>query len=275
MRSEQGLRFSVWSSSIAFILACCAPLFAESPLSSQGLFKEGQRFYAMGDYARAAASFTRNVQETPSDPGSLLWGGFSYMAASQYDSAIAVFQSIPGASGIVFLKAQVGLGMALSAQRKYTEANIRLIQALSLNETAFRSSGYYQLQKNFWEMGNIEKSDEYAGKLLLEFPHALETRLLAKELSAPAQGLARVPPAITNATFGVQVGAFGDRANAKRLLAELRVRYHHVEIREKTGNDKKTVYAVVVGDFDVREKAAQFAQEKLGERFKAYIIIEK
>ena len=73
--------------------------------------------------------------------------------------------------------------------------------------------------------------------------------------------------------FGVQIGSFQEMANLVRLTQNLKASYKKkVALQVKIVNDKK-VYAIVIGEFSNREKAASFKQ-KVTKRYPDAFIVE-
>jgi tetratricopeptide (TPR) repeat protein len=219
--------------------------------------------------------FNQCAGTAPSMKQAVLWNGFAALASGANDSAAAAFKQVGDDDPGLYVKSQVGLGMALSAKKEYDAAGDVLKTALDLKDNTFRSSAYYQLIANCRAVGDDARRADYANRLRNEFPASLECRSLPKEAApTPAAEQAGISGPAT-AEYAVQIGAFTDKVNAKRLLADLRKKYHHVEIREKKGSDSRTIYGVLLGSFETREKAAVFADEEVKTRFKSYIIIEK
>lgn len=65
------------------------------------------------------------------------------------------------------------------------------------------------------------------------------------------------PPAVVTDAFAVQVGAFGSRANAERLLASMRARYGSGRIVEREGTP--TLYRVMIGAEKTQDAAVALA----------------
>ena len=76
---------------------------------------------------------------------------------------------------------------------------------------------------------------------------------------APAEDgpMAAPPPAVVTDAFAVQVGAFGSRANAERLLASMRARYGTGRIVEREGTP--TLYRVMIGTERTQDAAIALA----------------
>ena len=80
---------------------------------------------------------------------------------------------------------------------------------------------------------------------------------------------AYVPPAV----FGVQVGAFRDRANAERLRAEMQARYGSARLVQRA--DSPDLWRVVAGSEATEEGANGLAvriRKELGEKFAAFVV---
>ena len=102
----------------------------------------------------------------------------------------------------------------------------------------------------------------------------------AQALGMVEQGVAKVrlevvdkkgvPIAASTGSFTIQVGAFVDRSNAARLMAELQKTHAEVSITElKTAED--TYYRVRVGRFKTREEAYQSASRLAQEGYTAFM----
>ncbi len=78
------------------------------------------------------------------------------------------------------------------------------------------------------------------------------------------------PPPPSEGPFTIQVGAFIDRANAVRLMAELQKTYTNISITElKTSAN--TYYRVRVGRFRTREEAYNIASHLAQEGYTAFM----
>jgi len=73
--------------------------------------------------------------------------------------------------------------------------------------------------------------------------------------------------------FTIQVGAFIDRANAVRLMAELQKSYTAVSITEMK-TDENTYYRVRVGRFRTRDEAYHIASRLAQEGYTAFMTTE-
>jgi rare lipoprotein A len=102
----------------------------------------------------------------------------------------------------------------------------------------------------------------------------------AQALGMVEEGVAKVrvevvdkkvaPPSPPEGPFTIQVGAFSDRANAVRLVAELQKSYADVFITEmKTAEN--TYYRVRVGRFRAREEAHHIASRLAHEGYTAFM----
>jgi len=75
---------------------------------------------------------------------------------------------------------------------------------------------------------------------------------------APTEDAPMAPsPAVVTDAFAVQVGAFGSRANAERLLASMRARYGTGRIVEREGTP--TLFRVMIGAEKTQDAAVALA----------------
>jgi rare lipoprotein A len=81
------------------------------------------------------------------------------------------------------------------------------------------------------------------------------------------------PPPPAEGPFTIQVGAFIDRANAVRLMAELQKSYTAVSITEMK-TDENTYYRVRVGRFRTRDEAYHIASRLAQEGYTAFMTTE-
>jgi rare lipoprotein A len=77
------------------------------------------------------------------------------------------------------------------------------------------------------------------------------------ELPTDETPAAPPPPAVVTDAFAVQVGAFGSRLNAERLLAAMRARYGSGRIVEREG--APTLYRVMIGAEKTQQAAVALA----------------
>jgi rare lipoprotein A len=105
----------------------------------------------------------------------------------------------------------------------------------------------------------------------------------AQALGMVEEGVAKVrvevvdkkatPPPLAEGPFTIQVGAFIDRANAVRLMAELQKSYTDVSITEmKTAEN--TYYRVRVGRFRTRDETYHIASRLAQEGYTAFMTTE-
>ena len=83
----------------------------------------------------------------------------------------------------------------------------------------------------------------------------------------------RTPAYVAPAVFGVQVGAFRDRANAERLRAEMQSRYGSARLVQRA--DSPDLWRVVAGSEATEEGANGLAvriRKELGEKFAAFVV---
>jgi cell division septation protein DedD len=93
-----------------------------------------------------------------------------------------------------------------------------------------------------------------------------ETPAVAKPATqAPAPAALQPSP---DGAWAVQVGAFGNEANAEKLVGQLQKSGLKATVRTTDGAGGKLIHKVWIGYFDSREKAATFARQhrkQLGE----------
>jgi len=102
----------------------------------------------------------------------------------------------------------------------------------------------------------------------------------AQALGMVEEGVAKVrvevvdkkaaPPSPPEGPFTIQVGAFIDRSNAVRLMAELQKTYTAVSITELKTSEN-TYYRVRLGRFRTREEAYQIASRLAQEGYTAFM----
>ncbi len=104
----------------------------------------------------------------------------------------------------------------------------------------------------------------------------------AQALGMADEGVAKVrvevvdkktaPPSLPEGHFTIQVGAFIDRSNALRLMAELQKTYTAVSITELKTSEN-TYYRVRVGRFRTREEAYHIASRLAQEGYTAFMTM--
>lgn len=132
-------------------------------------------------------------------------------------------------------------------------------QLLEGNTSVSRDELLYLRGVAALKLGEMEVSRDCLGRLVKEHP---ESRWI---------GRAKALLEREDFSFSVQVGAFGTKANAKRLKAELERRGYQAAITE-TALDGRRLHRVRVGRYAHRQEAQEEAQRLKSEGFPARVV---
>ena len=142
---------------------------------------------------------------------------------------------------------------------KYEDAMFYLEEFIEqYPRSVFIVAAYNSLAHVYQKMGEFDKANEYFSKIKTEYPISFEARKLLKTDKPEIR------------TFGVQVGAFFDKDNAYRRMAELREKkYDATVIRSEKNNS--TYYLVRLGSFKKKREADVFAKKLAKEGFQTLV----
>jgi rare lipoprotein A len=131
------------------------------------------------------------------------------------------------------------------------------------------------LDNGKWVMVTINDRGPFVRGRIIDLSYAA-----AQALGMVEEGVAKVrvevvdkkaaPPPPPEGPFTIQVGAFIDRSNAVRLMAELQKTYTAVSITELKTSEN-TYYRVRVGRFRTREEAYRIASRLAQEGYTAFM----
>src|ERR1022692_4048010 len=150
-------------------------------------------------------------------------------------------------------------------QPGHTEKGIASWYGHPYHGRAAANGEIYDLENNRTTEVRITDRGPFVGGRIIDLSHAA-----ARELEMIGPGLARVrievirPPAnaapanAAQGLFAVQVGAFGNRANAERLRSRMEVRYGTARLLERAENP--SVWRVLVGAEPTEDGANRLAE---------------
>jgi tetratricopeptide (TPR) repeat protein len=182
--------------------------------------------------------------------------GISYMKQGNLLRASDVFEIIINEfkdSGFQ-QEAQLGLGDIYFLKSDYENAENKYKQILQSSEdTRLKGLILFRLAQCALKEGNWQEAQAYQDKLNKDYPLSFEKRL-AKDLSAP------------QFYFTVQVGAFSNMKNARKLCQELSDKgYSSYVVDPGSGCEK--LYRVRVGKLDSRFETKELEKRLIAEGY--------
>jgi len=182
--------------------------------------------------------------------------GISYMKQNNLLRASDVFEIIINEFKDSGFKedAQLGLGDTYFLKSDYDSAENKYKQILeSSQDTRLNGLVLFRLAQCSLKKGNWQEAQAYQDKLNKDYPLSFEQRL-AKDLSVP------------QFYFTVQVGAFSNMKNARRLCQELSDKGYSSYVVEP-GTDNEKLYRVRVGKLDSRFETKELEKRLIVEGY--------
>ena len=240
--------------------------YPKNELADDALFQIAQYYYARGFYVTARQHLLRLLETYPkSDLGdrALYRLGLTFLATDEFEAARARFMEVmaqhPKSSRIPYAK--MGIVDAYFGEARYEEA-VRVAERLLTEEKAdtIKSNVLYVLSQCYEKLGNKEKAEASRRRIAEECPESYEATLVGlppqrvKRVSVDsAQGIRETKP------YTVQVGAFGNAANATRLAHKLTADGYEARISTKTV-EESVLHLVWVGAYQTRKEAETAAE---------------
>ncbi len=246
--------------------------------SEEARFRMGQFYYAEGDYLGAIREFDillQNFSAGSYKSEAMFLKGISHLSLGNKDSALLIMSAVSEDDPAVFVKSRIVLGVIFSRDGKYAESNKYLETALKMGDNSLRSTGYFNLAKNYALMGDSKQSDFYNKKLKNEFPNAIE----APFSEIDGQESVKVKENNSNGTvlkeqYALQLGAFQNRENAEKLRKKYSDSYDNTDVIE-IKRDKLPIYIVRLGLFNNQKDAENFALLELNFTSKNFKVIKR
>jgi len=235
--------------------------YPKHELADDALFQIAQYYYARGFYVTARQHLLRLLETYPeSNLGdrALYRLGLTFLATDEFEAARARFIEMterhPESSWEPYAK--MGAVDAYFGEERYEEAARIAERLLTEKEAgAIKSNVLYVLSQCYEELGKKEKAEAARRRIAEECPKSYEATLVG----SPPQKTKKASMDST-ALYTVQVGAFGNAANATRLVHKLTTDGYEVRIHEKTV-EENVLHLVWVGAYRTRKEADAAADD--------------
>jgi tetratricopeptide (TPR) repeat protein len=249
------------------------------PKAAEAALRAGQYLYATGRPGQAAVMFDKVAQgrDAGRRGSGSLWLGIALLDLGEIGQAREAFRAAavdPGLAGA----ALVGEGDTFRAESRLGEA-LRCYEAgADVGDTEWRAAAIYKAALAWKEKGGRDEFERAVGRLVREYPaspEAAEALLLAPRAAAPpeAEPGAASEPDSTAACFAIQIGAFGEKANAARVHGEIERRgFPQARIAPEARGDG-VLYVVRFGRYASEDEARRAAETLAGAAGFAYEIV--
>ena len=242
--------------SLSSLLAGCAtaPSSGTAPAGREAddVFRKGEGQYLQAQYAAAARTFrgfTDRFPGNPREPEARYWLGCSLMVLENEPEARRELEAVLASRATEDLKSRArgGLGDLARQRENYAEAARQYEEASRKNPSGYRQEDYL-----YWlGISRIRQGDWTGGRRNLE-------RLIAEFPSVHWVAQARVPLALPEQHFHVQVGAYRNAESARAEQAGLQRKGVRTEVRMVTV-DGQPRHLLLSGSYAAFAEAAREA----------------
>ncbi|MFH1008305.1 MAG: tetratricopeptide repeat protein [Candidatus Latescibacterota bacterium] len=242
--------------------------YPQHALADEALFGIAQYYYARGFYVTARQHLLRLLETYPDGDLSdraLYTLGLTFLATDEFEAARTRFEQMladyPESGWASY--ARGGMVDAYFGEGQYVEA-IRTADGVLMEKgnDPIKSSVLFRVSECYDKLGKKEQAAATRRRIAAECPGSYEATLTP---SVPAEtekdALDPKNTVLETGSYSVQVGAFGNAANATKLARVLSEAGYDVRIDERTG-EQNMLHLVRVGAYPTREEAAA-ASEKL------------
>ena len=236
-------------------------------LADDALFQIAQYYYARGFYVTARQHLARLSETYPESDlgdGVLYRLGLTFLATDEFEAARARFTKVmerhPKSSWVPHAK--MGMVDAYFGEEQYEKAMRVAVRLLTEEDVdAIKSNVLYVLSQCYGKLGKKKKAEAARRRIAEECPGSYEATLVA--LPRPKGRGASVDSANgvrDTKPYTVQVGAFGNAANATRLAHKLTTDGYEVRLSTKTV-ERSVLHLVWVGAHRTRKEAKAAADD--------------
>ncbi len=237
-------------------------------LADDALFQIAQYYYARGFYVTARQHLLRLLDTYPQSnlvDRALYRLGLTFLATDEFEAARTRFaRMMERHSESPWVPyAKTGMLDAYFGEKRYEEA-IQVAESLLTEKKndPVKNNVLYALAQCYDKLGKKEPAEAARRRIARECPKSYEATLIPLlPVKAKKDSLDSKPTACETGPYTVQVGAFGNAANATRLAHKLTAEGYEVRIQEKAAGET-ILHLVRVGAYPTR-KAAKAAADDL------------
>lgn len=256
-------------------------LYPEHRLADEVLYGVAQYHFALGYYLTAAKDYGQLLQQYPQSslrPEAIYWLASSKLAIGASDSAAFYFRRIIGDHGDspMVSWAELGLADALYMGQLFSLAKSQCLKFLQEQENSpLLPVALFRMAEIHEALGERAEAMVILERLATDYSTTYQGQEAQRQLTEWGSSVQAAKPAAQEEdTYVIQVGAFGEKANALNLEIQLRTWGYEVEIVQRAGRHR-TLYLVWVGQYRNVEEATREAKILENKRGLPYQIVKR
>ena len=253
---------------LALSLLLISPSAKARQVSRSDFVEDVNILFLKGDYAALIRKTERTLSERRLSRNQkkevLYLTGLSYIQLGEFNKARNLFWNISEMRGDAFEEeAYIGIADSYFYEKEYDDAIDAYETVLDMYPDSERTSSiYYNTALCYGAKKNTEKANAYFRKVKKQYGESFE-----------ADKIEYLPASKKTSYYIVQLGAFGNLRNAKKLLKRLRRKKYDSYI-QKARKNGGVLYRVRAGKFSNKYYARRLLRKLRRDRFAARIIVE-
>lgn len=253
---------------LALSLLLICPSVKARQASRSDFVEDVNILFLKGDYAALIRKTERVLPErrlSRNQKKEILYlAGLSYIQLGEFNRARDVFRNISEMRGDAFEEeAYIGIADSYFYEKKYDAAIDAYETVLEMYPDSERASSiYYNTALCYGAKKNTGKANAYFRKVKKQYGESLE-----------ADKIEYLQASKKTSYYIVQLGAFGNLKNAKKLLKKLKKKKYDSYI-QKARKNGGVLYRVRAGKFSNKYYAKRLLRRLRRDRFAARIIVE-